>query len=218
MDARKNPLVALRRFARPQNQTAAPEICEFCSIGLASQHRHLIEIANRKIICACDPCALRFENVVEGRFKLIPRDAHALPNFQITDAQWENLSLPINLVFIFQNGQTGKPTAAYPSPAGATESLLTIQNWQTIVAENPELENLQPDVEALLINRVGAARDYFIAPMDVCFELVGLIRKNWRGLSGGDLVWTEIEIFFNRLRESTSSAIPQNLSEQIVYA
>jgi hypothetical protein len=213
----KNPLATLQRFARHQSKTEAPEICEFCSLELSLRHRHLLEVTQRKIICVCDPCALRFDNVVEGRFKLIPRDGRALPDFQLTDAQWENLSLPINLVFIFNNSANGKPTAFYPSPAGATESLLPIQSWQTIVAENSKLKALQSDVEALLINRVGETRAYFVAPMDVCFELVGLIRKKWRGLSGGDLVWTEIEKFFAKLRDQTSPAISQNSREE-VYA
>ena len=43
----------------------------------------------------------------------------------------------------------------------------------------------EPDVEALLVNRVGAVREYFIVPIDECYKLVGLIRLHWRGLSGG---------------------------------
>jgi hypothetical protein len=57
-----------------------------------------------------------------------------------------------------------------------------------------------PDVEALLVNRVGAARDYFIVPIDECYKLVGLIRLHWRGLSGGAVVWGEIGRFFDELR------------------
>ncbi|MEP6662674.1 MAG: DUF5947 family protein [Verrucomicrobiota bacterium] len=206
---------ALRNLMRPQRPEAEREICEFCSVNLSLPHRHLLEIAPRKIICTCDPCALRFENVIDGRFKLIPRDGRALPDFQLTDAQWENLALPINLVFIFNNSLAGKPTAAYPSPAGATESLLTLECWQTMVAENPKLKELEPDVEALLINRIGQAREYFIAPMDACFELVGLIRKHWRGFSGGEDVWREIENFFSRLREETSAGTPPDLREAV---
>src|SRR5262249_44458005 len=95
----------------------------------------------------------------------------------------------------------GKITALYPSPAGAMESLLTIQHWNDLVTENPGLAEIEPDVEALLVNRVGTAREYFIAPIDVCYELVGLIRRHWRGLSGGDAVWQEIEKMFARLRQ-----------------
>jgi hypothetical protein len=58
---------------------------------------------------------------------------------------------------------------------------------------------MQSDVEAFLVNRVGTKREYYVVPIDVCFELVGLIRKHWRGLSGGDTVWRQVETFFARL-------------------
>ena len=192
-----NPLMALRRLARGQSPV---EQCEFCSVRLAPAHRHLLEVATRKIICACDPCALRFHNVIGGRWKLIPRDARALPGFQLSDMEWESLSLPINLAFFFLSSSTNKVTAFYPSPAGATESLLSLSSWAGLVARNPLLEQMEPDVEALLVNRVGPAREHFLAPIDTCFELVGLIRVHWRGFSGGEAVWREIEQFFGRLR------------------
>jgi hypothetical protein len=169
-------------------------------VALAPEHRHLLEPASRKITCACDPCALRFTDVVGGRFRLIPRDSRALPDFQIDDAHWDDLALPINLVFFFHDSLKGRLTALYPGPAGATESLLRLETWQEVVAQNPALARIEPDVEALLVNRVGAAREYFIAPIDVCFTLVGLIRLHWRGLSGGNEVWREIDGFFLRLR------------------
>ena len=68
------------------------------------------------------------------------------------------------------------------------------------MADNPLLATLEPDVEALLINRVSGARDHYIAPIDRCFELVGLIRISWRGLSGGQEVWERIDNFFAELR------------------
>ncbi len=176
--------------------------------GVAPRHRHLLEVATRKIICACDPCALRFESAI-GRFKLIPRDARALPGFQMTDAEWNSLALPINLAFFFHSTPAGKVVAMYPSPAGATESLLSLTSWETLVAANPPLGELQADVEALLLNRLGEARESFIAPLDICFELVGLIRLHWRGFSGGEKVWQELESFFAKLRAQTQ---PSTLS------
>ena len=56
-------------------------------------------------------------------------------------------------------------------------------------------------MEALLVNRVAPVRDYYIALIDQCFELVGLIRAHWRGFSGGEEVWRKINGFFARLRE-----------------
>ena len=162
----------------------------------------MLEMATRKIICACDGCTTTFLPVAGGRFKVIPRDARALPNFQISDSDWESLALPINLAFFFYDTPNEKMTALYPSPAGATESLLPLTAWKTIVRQNPELENLEPDVEALLVHRAGEAGQYFIAPIDRCFELVGLIRMHWRGFTGGEEVWREIGKFFAGLQES----------------
>jgi Family of unknown function (DUF5947) len=196
-------IAALRRFAAPRQ---VPERCNLCGVRLSFEHRHLLEMANRHIICTCDPCALRFQNVIDGRFKLIPRDAFALPNFQLADEQWENLALPINLVFILRHSPDDKIVAFYPSPAGATESLLSLNAWEQIAMENPSIRCMEPDVETLLINRVTTSRRYFIAPIDMCFELVGLIRLHWKGLSGGSLVWKEVDGFFARL---TSRARPE---------
>ena len=189
-------LATLRRFRRP---VPAEERCELCAVGLASNHRHLLEMSNARIVCACDPCALRFQDVAGGRFKSIPREIRLMAQFQLTDAEWDSLALPINLAFFSYSTPHEKVKAVYPSPAGATESLLPLPAWESIVSNNPALAQMVPDVEALLVNRVGTKRVYYLVPIDVCFELVGLIRVHWRGLSGGDLAWTEIEKFFDRL-------------------
>ena len=191
----------LQRYAQPR---ADAEQCEFCSVTLGAGHRHLLEAATGKIICVCEPCGLRFENV-QGRWRLIPRDARALPEFQMTDEQWEALALPIHLAFFFQSSAAGKVVAMYPGPAGATESLLPLSGWEALADANPALSELAPDVEALLVNRLGKTPEYFVAPIDRCFELVGLIRLHWRGFFGGEKVWQEIEGFFQNLRASAGS-------------
>jgi hypothetical protein len=33
-------------------------------------------------------------------------------------------------------------------------------------------------------------------PIDVCYALVGLVRRDWVGLGGGKEVWRAIEAFF----------------------
>ncbi|MDB6110879.1 MAG: hypothetical protein JWR69_2629 [Pedosphaera sp.] len=195
---RGSPFATLRRLKQPR---AVPERCELCSVALAPGHRHLLEMSTRQVACACDQCALRFQVVVGGRFKLIPRYPHALPDFRLTDGQWESLALPIDLAFLFHHTPGGKMMALYPSPAGATESLLPLEAWKILVADNPALTQMEPDVEALLVNRAGTARQYYIAPIDACYELVGLIRVHWRGLSGGEEVWEQIAAFFARLEE-----------------
>jgi hypothetical protein len=198
---RETVFTTLRRFARPR---AALKRCELCSVGLATEHRHMLEMSNGQIVCACDSCALRFQAVLDGRFKLIPREVHALPDLHLTDLEWESLALPINLAFFFHSTPENRMKAMYPSPAGATESLLPLKAWDSLVENNVALARMEPDVEALLANRVETKREYYLAPIDVCFELVGLIRVHWRGLAGGDLVWGEIEKFFSRLQMESS--------------
>ncbi|MDB6127541.1 MAG: hypothetical protein JWM35_1437 [Verrucomicrobia bacterium] len=195
-------LAALRRFTSPSAPRVVPpeiESCELCSVTLPPRHRHLLETEKRTLVCACDACALRFEGVIGGRFALIPRDARRLSAFQLTDEQWTDLALPIDLAFVFQSTAAGRVVALYPGPAGAVESLLTFATWTDLVAANPVLAALQPDVEALLINRRGATRAYYFAPIDLCYELVGLMRRRWVGLSGGPEVWRDIDEFFARL-------------------
>ena len=125
-------------------------------------------------------------------------------DFRLTDAQWEDLHLPINLAFFFHSTRAGRVVAVYPSPAGGTESLLTLEAWQQLEEDNPVLREFEPDVEALLVNRLGPAREHYRAPIDACYRLVGLIRTSWRGLSGGAEVWQEISRFFADLNPNAT--------------
>jgi hypothetical protein len=195
---RGTPFNTLRRFVRERETT---EHCELCGLLLAAEHPHLIEPATRRLVCACDSCALLFDGREEGRYRRVPRRARALPDFRMTDAQWDALLIPIGLAFFFHSTPADRVVAFYPSPAGATESLLDLSGWQDLVQENSILAGMQPDVEALLVNRVGQAREYYLAPIDVCYKLVGIIRGSWRGLSGGTEVWESIGQFFAELRE-----------------
>ncbi len=193
----------LRQLARRQPRTA--EHCELCSVAVRSEHAHLIELPQRRVLCACTACALLFGGRSDAKFKLVPREVRRLVDFQMTDAEWDGLLIPINLAFFVLSGTDSRVSALYPSPAGATESLLPLETWNNIVQANPVLGRMQPEVEALLVNRVGHAREasraeYYVAPIDECFRLVGLIRVHWRGLSGGEEVWREIGNFFTLLR------------------
>lgn len=108
--------------------------------------------------------------------------------------------IPIGMAFFFRSSVDQKVVALYPSPAGATESLLDLQAWNEIVTGNDMLNEMELDTEALLVNRVNGANDYYLVPIDECFKLVGLIRTKWRGLSGGTDVWVAIGKFFNELK------------------
>lgn len=167
-------------------------------------HQHLVDPATRQLVCSCDACAVLFSSQEGARFRRVPRDARALDRFHMTEGQWDSLGIPIGLAYFFRSTPQAQVVAFYPSPAGATESLLSLERWNDIVAENPSLVRMEPDVEALLVNRVSRpgrpSPSYFIVPIDSCYRLVGLIRKHWRGFTGGTEVWQEVDGFFDRLQ------------------
>ncbi|MBO0798668.1 MAG: hypothetical protein J2P31_07575 [Blastocatellia bacterium] len=199
-----NPLSELRRFARARER-GREEFCDFCSAGIASTHRHLIETDRRQLVCVCEACAILFGN--QGKYRRVPRRTHFLRDFRLTEAQWQSLLIPIQLAFIFYETAAQRAVALYPSPAGPTESWLEASSWAEIMALDPALQKMEPDVEALLINRMRRANnveEYYIAPIDECFRLSGLLRVHWRGLSGGARVWEEIARFFLELKQRAS--------------
>jgi hypothetical protein len=196
-------LEVLRRFVRRPSKA---EQCEMCSQELAVSHQHLLEPSSRKLICACDACAILFGSQGHTKYKRVPRRIRYLADFRMTNGQWDGLMMPINMAFFFKSTPQGRVIALYPSPAGATESLLSFDTWDEIALENPVLLEMEADVEALLVNRIGHSRgfsnpEYYVVPIDECFKLVGLIRSRWQGLSGGAEVWREIGQFFTALKE-----------------
>jgi hypothetical protein len=197
----QRPFASLRDLVRRPD---AAEHCEMCGAALGPAHQHLLEPASRRLLCCCDACAILFCGQRSARYRRVPRLIQSLPDFRLTDAQWEELHLPINLAFFFRSSVAGRVVAVYPSPAGATESLLPLEAWHALEEENPLLRDFEADVEALLVNRVGPARDHYRVPIDECYRLVGLIRINWRGLSGGNEVWEAIGQFFGSLKERSN--------------
>ncbi len=196
-DAR-SALMSIRRYVQPRT---VREECELCGEPLADEHAHVIELANRLLRCACDACAILFSNQAAAKFRRVPRRTDYLADFHLTDLQWEGLQLPINLAFLLHISAAGRVVAFYPSPAGATEARPPLDAWQMVVEDNPVLRELEPDVEALLVNRLGATPEYYRVGIDECYKLVGLIRTHWRGMSGGPEVWERVRGFFTGLNE-----------------
>lgn len=193
----------------------AEERCEMCAAPLFSEHRHMLDLAHHRLLCACQACALLFspQGANARTYLLIPQRYLALTDFQMSDEQWEELMLPVDMVYLLRSSESECAMAFYPSPAGATASQLEPATWQTLLAANPILNELEPDVEALLINRVDRARAYYLVPIDLCYRLVGLLRAKWSGLHGGTEVWEAIAAFFTELTNkavSTSASNQQN--------
>jgi hypothetical protein len=115
------------------------------------------------------------------------------------------------MAFFFRSSLDSRVVAQYPSPAGATESQLPLDTWSDLEAANPVLAEMEADVEALLVNRLGpsrgyAAAEYYLIPIDECYKLVWLIRSLWQGLSGGAEVWKQLESYFADLKNRSGAA------------
>jgi uncharacterized protein DUF5947 len=196
----------LSELAQPQSARGAPtavELCDLCGAEVESEHRHLVDLERRRLLCACRACAILFDRGAAGggHFRLVPERTLALPDFRLADERWAALAIPVGLAFFFRSTPAGRVVAFYPSPLGATESLLELEVWEAIEADNPILGTIEPDVEALLVNRARAVEEHLIVPIDDCYALVGLIRRHWKGFGGGDEAWRAIDDFFTGLHK-----------------
>jgi hypothetical protein len=185
----------------PHEQDA--DQCDLCSAPVAERHDHLIDPQSRELRCVCVPCASLFGFGHTGRWKRVRPRADRLDGFHLGDDAWNALGIPIDLAFFFRSSRDERVVAMYPSPAGATESLLSLDAWTRIEQENPTLRDLEADVEALLVRRGRGEREHYRVSIDACYALVGCIRAHWRGLGGGVEVWNQIGEFFEDLRQTT---------------
>jgi Family of unknown function (DUF5947) len=199
-----NPLASLRRITNSRPVPVAEERCEMCAEPIADQHPHVVNLDSRVLMCTCRGCYLLF--TAEGahqRYRAIPERYLSFPDFTLGPGQWDELEIPVSLAFLFRNSVQGRTIAFYPGPAGATESELSLQAWSSVVAANPQLALLEPDVEALLIRapdrgrgESGTDHTCNIVPIDACYELVGRLRMLWRGFDGGADARAGMDAFF----------------------
>lgn len=202
-----DPLRVLARIRRtkPVERPRPGERCDLCAVAIPDEHGHLVDLEQRGLLCACRGCYLLFTPDGSGghRYRSVPDRYLSFPDFDLSPGQWDSLQIPVSVAFFFVNSTLDRVAAFYPSPAGATESLLSLETWGDVVAANPELAGLLPDVEAFLVRsdrgREGAA-ECFLVPIDACYELVGELRRLWRGFDGGQEAHDALEAFFERIR------------------
>jgi hypothetical protein len=183
---------------------SAQERCDICNTTIPDDHRHMLHLVDRRIVCTCEACWALYSGNPEYR----PTGMRTvwLDGFECDDATWAAFSIPIGLAFFMRSTVTGGVVAFYPSPAGATESELSLEAWESLVACNPVLEQLDVDAEALVVNRLAHPAQYAIVPIDQCYALVGLIKSRWEGISGGDAIAEAVPEFFAAVRARAVSA------------
>ncbi|MDQ3850216.1 MAG: DUF5947 family protein [Actinomycetota bacterium] len=201
-------LIGRTQPSPPGPAAEVSERCELCARPIAAEHRHVVDLAARRLLCACRPCAILFDHSAAGgdHYRLVPERRRRLDDLRLDDVRWRSLGLPVEMAFFIRSSESGRVTAFYPSPAGATESTVELSSWAEMERANPALGSMQADTEALLVNGTGAMREAWLVGVDECYRLVSVVRRHWHGLSGGSEVWAEVARFFDGLRARAGRA------------
>jgi hypothetical protein len=201
---RREPPVAAPGDGLAVAGSADTEVCDLCGIGISENHRHLLALAERRIVCSCETCwAMRSG---EGDYRPVGNRTLWLPGLDVPDDLWASFQIPIGLAFFMESTVTACVVAMYPSPAGATESELHFDSWNRMRQLNPVLDGLEPDIEGLIANRLSTPPSFVIAPIDRCYALTGTIKAHWEGISGGPGVEAAVTRFFETLRAEAITA------------
>lgn len=198
-----------RVIHRARDQRAqAREHCDLCTEPLTSWHRHLLDTEHSQVLCTCQACSLLFDRdaASNGHYRLVPRR-----RFQVPPASTKQLGVPVGLAYFVRNDDGGV-IAHYPSPLGSTEWEIEPQAWRQLITDCPPAAELATQTEALLVNSAHGERQHWIVPIDDCFRLIAVVRREWRGLSGGSRVWPAIDQFFTELAAGRipSGELPTN--------
>jgi len=196
-------VAGLRRFVREPPTDREPSAdggprCELCPISLAADHKHLLDLDERRIVCVCPTCWSMRSG--EARYRPTGSRTLWLEDLDLPDDLWAEFQIPIGLAFFLRSTASGQVVGLYPSPAGATECELDLAAWDRLVAANPVLEDLDPDAEALLVNRMAEPHIHVVAPLDDCYRLVGIVKATWEGISGGAAMEEAVQRYFDGLR------------------
>jgi hypothetical protein len=196
---------ALKPFAdRKRARRDDVERCEICAAPIGERHPHVLQTDARKLLCSCPPCAQLFadESTSASRLRAVPDRVLFDVGSSFDEAAWTALGVPVGLVFVVHDSAQGRRDAFYPSPAGPVQSEVTGEAWAALASRAPLARHVRPDVEALLVRRgPDGTTTCFVAPIDECYALVGVLRAHWRGFDGGDDARRMLEGFLGRLRE-----------------
>lgn len=198
------------------HRAAAAERCEMCGTPVPAEHSHIADLEAASLLCGCRACYLLFtqEAAGRGRYRAVPDRYLADPVRPMTPAEWDQLEIPVGLAFFLRSSrEDGELTGFYPSPAGATECRLDLQLWSRLVEDYPLLGEPASDVEAALISRSDSGVEYFLVPIDACYELAGLMRLNWHGFDGGTEARESIAAFLAKVRQRARQFSPSEAGQ-----
>ncbi len=103
---RRGPALSTGRVVRvcATRPWASPSASANCARWrLPGEHLHLVDLRTRRLVCCCQACALLFSGGQSTAYRRVPQAIRSLPDFRLSDAQWESLLIPINLRIVGQH-------------------------------------------------------------------------------------------------------------------
>jgi hypothetical protein len=186
-------LRALRRFSARRKVALG---CNLCGAEIAPdpEHRHLLETASDRVLCACAACAALFGEDALGRYRALPRDVRALREVSLSEADWQALGVPIRLAFFVRDDERAAGgRAVYPSAAGPVSTSLAPEAFALLESRGAPVSMLLPRVEALLVHSSLAGVRAYRVPVDAGYRLVGLLRSASNGGSALERFFGELD-------------------------
>ena len=190
----------LRRFAKAR---APVERCDLCGLEIGPDHDHLIDPAERRLVCACGACAVLFSAQAGTKFKRVPQD---VTRTRRADDQRLRSGRRSGCRSIWRSSTTARRRDGW-WPATPVRRARRSPCWSSrpgrkSSASIPSSPACSPTSRRCWSTACAAARTRtacFLVPIDQCFRLVGIIRMQWKGFTGGTAVWEEIDGFFAEL-------------------
>ena len=129
------------------------------------------------------------------------------PTSSFLPSQWDSLQIPVSIAFFFLNSSLGRLAAFYPGTCGRHRVRAAPGHLGR--GDRSESRPLYPRSGCRSVPRAEPSRnrsgaECFLVPIDTCYELVGQLRRLWRGFDGGSEANDAIDDFFaaSALREA----------------
>jgi hypothetical protein len=190
--------------AVPDDPDQAAERCEMCATPVGAEHSHVADLEHSSLACACRACYLLFTGGAQTRYKAVPDRYLADADRVMSPAAWDLLEIPVALAFFLRTSRDGALAGFYPGPAGVTQCQLDLGRWDQLVAQYPLLGEPEADVEAALLSRAAEMNggvEYYVVPIDACYELAGRMRRAWKGFDGGAEARDSVAGFLSGVRQ-----------------
>jgi hypothetical protein len=157
-------------------------------------------------VCACEACWALYSGDAEYRPTGCGRCGWINAS-TVTPRRGRAFQIPIGLAFFMRSTVTGGVVAFYPSPAGATESELSLDVLGRAGRAQPVLEHLDPMPRRSSSTAPPSPTSTRSLPIDDCYALVGLIKSRWEGISGGAAIEQAVPEFFEAIRARSGGAM-----------